>query len=213
MTFSNNGFLGIPLAVAVFGAASPIMTVLVILNIITNVLMYTLGVYLVSGDKSKINLKKAFLNPVLIAFVIGVILNLTNVAAYVPEVLTFSNHFSGLVTPMSMTILGMKLAQIKFTSLFKSWKMYYVCAMKLIIFPCIIVALIFALKHLGVSGMDNSAVLGFFIAFAMPTGGLASTFADGFNGDTENAVIMTLGTTVLSIVSIPILYWALSYLL
>jgi predicted Na+-dependent transporter len=61
--------------------------------------------------------------------------------------------------------------------------------------------------------MDNNAILGFFIAFAMPTGGLASTFADGFNGDTENAVIMTLGTTVLSIVSIPILYWALSYLL
>jgi predicted permease len=213
MTFSNNGFLGIPLAVAVFGAASPIMTVLVILNIITNVLMYTLGIYLVSGDKSKINLKKAFLNPVLIAFVIGVILNLTNVAAYVPEVLTFSNHFSGLVTPMSMTILGMKLAQIKFTSLFKSWKMYYVCAMKLIIFPSIIVALIFALKQLGVSGMDNNAILGFFIAFAMPTAGLASTFADGFKGDTENAVIMTLGTTVLSIVSIPILYWALSYLL
>ena len=213
MTFTNNGFLGIPLAVAVFGAASPIMTVLVILNIITNVLMYTLGIYLVSGDKSKISLKKAFLNPVLIAFVIGVILNLTKVATYVPEVLTFSNHFSGLVTPMSMTILGMKLAEVKFTSLFKSWKMYYVCAMKLIIFPSIIVALIFALKQLGVSGMDNNAILGFFIAFAMPTAGLASTFADGFKGDTENAVIMTLGTTVLSIVSIPVLYWALSYLL
>ena len=213
MTFSNNGFLGIPLAASVFGAASPIMTVLVILNIITNVLMYTLGIYLVSGDKSKISLKKAFLNPVLIAFVIGVILNLTNVATYVPEVLTFSNHFSGLVTPMSMTILGMKLAEVKFTSLFKSWRMYYVCAMKLIIFPSIIVALIFTLKQLGVSGMDNNAILGFFIAFAMPTGGLASTFADGFKGDTENAVIMTLGTTVLSIVSIPVLYWAMSYLL
>ena len=31
-------------------------------------------------------------------------------------------HFSGLVTPLSMTILGMKLAQIKFTSLFRSWR-------------------------------------------------------------------------------------------
>ena len=79
MTFSNNGFLGIPLAAAVFGAYSPMMTVLVILNIISNVLMYTLGIYLVSGDKSKISLKKAFLNPVLIAFVIGIILNLLKV--------------------------------------------------------------------------------------------------------------------------------------
>ena len=75
MTFSNNGFLGIPLTVAVFGADSPVMTVLVILNIITNILMYTLGIYLISGDKRKISLKKAFLNPVLIAFLVGMILH------------------------------------------------------------------------------------------------------------------------------------------
>jgi predicted permease len=214
MTFSNNGFLGIPLAVAVFGAESPVMTVLVILNIITNILMYTSGVYLVSGDKSKISLQKALLNPVLIAFIVGIVLNLLKVNTYIPEVSTFSAHFSGLVTPLSMTILGMKMAEIKFVSLFQSWRMYYVCAMKLILFPCVIVALLLAIKPIfRDSIMNNSVVLGFFIAFAMPTAGLASTFADSFGGDTENAVSMTLGTTVLSILTIPVLYWALSYLL
>lgn len=212
MAFSNNGFLGIPLAVAVFGADSPVMTVLVILNIITNILMYTLGVYLVSGDKSRISLKKAFLNPVLIAFIVGVVLNLMKVNTYIPEISTFSAHFSGLVTPLSMTILGMKMAEIKFVSLFKSPRMYYVCSMKLVVFPCIILALLLAAKHLGAGIVDDSIILGFFIAFAMPTAGLASTFADGFGGDTENAVSMTLGTTVLSIFTIPIIYWVLSYL-
>ena len=212
MAFSNNGFLGIPLAVAVFGADSPVMTVLVILNIITNILMYTLGVYLVSGDKSRISLKKAFLNPVLIAFIVGVVLNLMKVNTYIPEISTFSSHFSGLVTPLSMTILGMKMAEIKFVSLFKSPRMYYVCSMKLVAFPCIILALLLAAKHLGAGIVDDSIILGFFIAFAMPTAGLASTFADGFGGDTENAVSMTLGTTVLSILTIPIIYWVLSYL-
>ena len=214
MSFSNNGFLGIPLAVAVFGANSPIMTVLVVLNIITNILMYTLGVYLISGNKSKISLKKAFLNPVLIAFIIGIVLNLLKVNTYIPEVSTFSSHFSGLVTPLSMTILGMKMAEIKFTLLFKSWRMYYVCALKLILFPTIIVGLLLAVdKIFSANTIDNSVILGFFIAFAMPTAGLASTFADGFGGDTENAVSMTLGTTLLSILTIPILYWILSYLL
>ncbi|MBR6578787.1 MAG: AEC family transporter [Clostridia bacterium] len=212
MAFSNNGFLGIPLAVAVFGADSPVMTVLVILNIITNILMYTLGVYLVSGDKSRISLKKAFLNPVLIAFIIGVVLNLMKVNTYIPEISTFSSHFSGLVTPLSMTILGMKMAEIRFVSLFKSPRMYYVCSMKLVAFPCIILALLLSAKHLGAGIVDDSIILGFFIAFAMPTAGLASTFADGFGGDTENAVSMTLGTTVLSIFTIPIIYWVLSYL-
>ena len=214
MAFSNNGFLGIPLAVAVFGTNSPIMTVLVILNIITNILMYTLGVYLVSGDKNKISVKKAFLNPVLIAFVIGIVLNLLKVNTYVPEVSTFSSHFSGMVTPLSMTILGMKMAESKFASLFKSWRMYYVCALKLILFPTTIVGLLLAVdKIFSVNIIDNSVILGFFIAFAMPTAGLASTFADGFGGDTENAVSMTLGTTVLSTLTIPLLYWILSYLL
>ena len=45
--FSNNGFLGIPLAIAVFGQSSPVFTVLIVLNIITNVLM---GKNLVYGD-------------------------------------------------------------------------------------------------------------------------------------------------------------------
>ena len=213
MTFSNNGFLGIPLAVAVFGANSPIMTVLVILNIITNILMYTFGIYLVSGDKSKMSVKKGFFNPVLIAFLVGILLNLLKVNTYIPEISTFSSHFSGLVTPLSMTILGMKLAEIKISSLFRSPRVYYVCAMKLLLLPCAVVGLLIAARALGASVIDASVILGFFVAFAMPTAGLASTFADGFGGDTENAVSMTLGTTTLSILTIPVLYGALSYLL
>ena len=84
--FANNGFLGIPLAMAVFGADSGAFMVLILINIVTNVLLYTLGIYLVSGDKSAISLKKAFLNPVLIAFVIGVVANLANLKGYIPEV-------------------------------------------------------------------------------------------------------------------------------
>ena len=45
-----------------------------------------------------------------------------------------------------------------------------------------------------------------FLALAMPTAGLASAFADQHKGDTENAVIFTLGTTVLSVATIPLLY-------
>lgn len=214
MTFSNNGFLGIPLAIAVFGAESPVMTVLVILNIITNVLMYTLGIYLVSGDKNKISLKNVFLNPVLIAFLAGTVLNLLKVNTYIPEISAFSTHFSGLVTPLSMTILGMKMAEIKFTSLFKSWRMYYVSAMKLVLFPCVIVGILLAVRKIfGTAVIDSNMILGAFIAFSMPTAGLASTFADGFNGDTENAVSMTLGSTIISIITIPLLYWGLVYLL
>ena len=210
--FSNNGFLGIPLAMAVFGAGSMALMVVIILNIVTNVLMYTLGIYLISGDRKAISLKKAFLNPVLIAFVVGIIANLLNVKGYVPEVATYSTHFSNLVTPISMTILGMKMGGVKFLELFKSWKTYYVSALKLVVFPMIIVAIVFVLNQV-TAIITPDMVLGVLIAFAMPTAGLASTFSDNFGGDTENAVAFTLGTTILSIVTIPLLYWAICLML
>lgn len=209
--FSNNGFLGIPLAVAVFGRESRVFAVLILLNIISNVLMYTLGPNLVSGTKQSVNIKKVFLNPVLIAFVLGVIFNLLHVSNYIPEVTIFSDYFSGLVTPISMTILGMKMATVRFSSILKAGKLYYVSVLKLVVFPIVIIAILLAFKNLFVNIEFESLVLGVFFAFSMPTAGLATTFADEFNGDTKNAVIYTLGTTILSIFTIPLIYWLLNF--
>ena len=205
--FANNGFLGIPLAVAVFGGDSPVFTVLIVLNIINNMLMYTLGAYLATGDKKNISVKKAFLNPVIAAFVLGCICNLLGVAKVVPEVKTFSDHFSAIVTPISMTIIGMKLGAISFKTLFSSKKLYYVSFLRLVLFPVVITAIMLALQAVPLNIPVKEIILGVFVAFSMPTAGLSATFADEFGGDTENAVIFTLGTTVLSVITIPTLYY------
>ena len=212
--FANNGFLGLPLAAAVFGEASTVFTVLILLNIINNVLMYTLGAYLTTGDKKNISFKKAFLNPVLIAFVVGCAFNLLNgalnITANVPEIIKFSDNFYNIVTPISMTIIGMKLGTVKLSSLFKSGKLYYVSLLKLVVFPVAITALLIALKTISLNIDMQSIILGVFVAFAMPTAGLAATFADEFGGDSDNAVIFTLGTTILSVITIPTIYWAVN---
>lgn len=213
MVFANNGFIGIPLARAVFGEASAVTAYVILLNIITNVLMFTLGVYLISGDKAAINAKKAVLNPVLIAFVIGIVLNLTGAPAMLPELQTYATHFSGIVTPVSMVILGMKLAGVPISRLFASRRMYYVSAMRLVLYPAAAVAIMSALNMLPALPLDADAVIAFFMALAMPTAGLASTFSDQHHGDTENAVIFTLGTTMLSIITIPALYSLLQMVL
>ena len=98
--FSNNGFLGIPLAMEVLGIHSPALMVLIIINIITNLAMLTLGDYAISGGKSKLNVVKLLTNPVVLGFAIGVIINLSGVCEVVPEVLSFTTHFSNLVTPI-----------------------------------------------------------------------------------------------------------------
>ena len=204
--FSNNGFLGLPLASAI-GVNATVYAYLVVINIINNVLIYTLGIYLISGDKKSINVKNVFLNPVLIGFVVGIIINLTGLAK-IEEVRTFSNHFKNIVTPISMLILGMKMGEIKFTSLFSSKMLYWVSTIKLIVFPVIAVALTYLLSLILQIDTINM-IIAIFIGFSMPTAGLGTAFADKLNGDVKNSAIFTLGTAILSVITIPILYYLL----
>lgn len=205
--FSNNAFLGLPLAIAVFGAQSKAVSLLIVFNIITNVFMFTLGVYLIAGDKSAVSFKKALLSPNLLAFFLGILLNVTGVKNQVPEVSTYATYLSNLVTPVSMTILGMKLGGVKFLSLFTSVKTYYVALLRLVVFPVVIVAILLAIKAVFPGGViDAAMLLACFIVCATPTPSSSSAFADQFGGDAESAVAFTLGTTIFSVATIPILY-------
>lgn len=209
MVFVNSGFIGIPLASAVFGGDSPVVAYVIVSNIVMNVMMFTLGVYLISGDKNAINVKKAVLTPVFLAFLAGIALNLLGVGRLVPEVQTYATHLKGIVTPLSMAVLGMKLADVAMKRLFTSPRMYYVSFGRLVLYPVVGIALMLLLRSVPAFALNADSVIGFFIGFAMPTAGLASVFSDQYGGDTDNAVILTLGTTVVSIVTIPALYWVL----
>ncbi len=210
MLFANNGFLGIPLAIAVFGKDSQIFTMVILLNIINNIFLFTLGTYIMTGDKQSMSLKKAFVNPILISFLVGIVFKFFNVSTYVPDIIVFSDYFSGIVTPISMTIMGVKLGSVKLSEIFKSRKLYYVSFVRLIISPVVIVAILMALNVLPLHIQLKDVILAVFVAFAMPTAGLTATFADEYGGDADNAVIFTLGSTVLSVLTIPTLYWLLN---
>ena len=203
--FANNGFMGLPLAIAVFPNNPTLIAFLVSCNILSNVYMYTFGTYLASGNIKSVNLKNIFLNPVLISFVIAILLNVLNVKAYIPQVETYSNYFNNIVTPICMLVLGIKLGGANFKSLFTSFNVYRVSLFKLIISPIIAIAVAFALSTL-LPDQTFNIVICAFISFATPTAALASALADQFGGDSDGSVNYTLGTTLLSIISIPILY-------
>lgn len=209
MVFVNSGFIGIPLAGAVFGGNSPVVAYVIVSNIVMNVMLFTLGVYLVSGDKNTIHVKKAVLTPVFLAFLAGIALNLLGVNRIIPEIQTYATHLKGIVTPLSMAVLGMKLADVPMKQLFTSPRMYYVSFVRLVLYPVVGLLFMMLLCLVPAFSLNADSVIGFFIGFAMPTAGLASVFSDQYGGDTDNAVILTLGTTIVSILTIPVLYWVL----
>ena len=209
--FANNGFLGIPLAMAVFYDNPNIIAILIIMNLVQNLITIDVGAYLIAENKPPFKIKKLLVNPILIAFIIGLILNLTGIIKEIPEIQSFSDHLKNIVTPISMTILGMKLADVKFTAMFANPKTYYVSMLKLILVPVVGVALAFACAN--IFSLSNDIIIASFIAFAMPVAGLASTLADQHDGDTEGAVFYTLGSTIISIATIPLLYLLLTVII
>ena len=210
--FPNNGFLGIPLAMAVFGDGK-VLALVIVLNITNNLMMYTVGRIMIGGGKEKMDFKKAFLNPVLFAFVLGLVANALGLKNYVPEISTYSSYFAAVVAPLSMTVAGIQLGSVTLKALFGSGKVYYVSFLKLLLFPTAVTALIFMAKLLsGGSLIDGETVMAFFIAFAMPTAGLATTFAIQFHSDKETATACMLGTTVLAVLTVPLFYWAVTAL-
>lgn len=211
--FPNNGFLGIPLAGAVFGENSPVILSLVIINIINNTAIFTLGSYLISGDKKTMNFKKVLFNPVLIGLVVGVVLNVCKVGDWLPEAGKYAGHFNNLVTPLAMLVLGMKLADARILRLFTAKKGYYISFLKLVLFPVLSVGILLGIHAWNEKVVDVVLLRAAFVAFATPTATLGSALADKFGGDGETAAKHTLLTTVLSVATLPLLYWVFNALI
>lgn len=204
--FPNNGLLGMPLALAVLGETSPVMPSMISMNILTNILVYSVGIVQLSGGKKNISLKRIFLNPVVIAFLCGVAVKASGVDAFVPEIAKFADYFGKVVTPLSMTVLGMKLASFPLKKIFTSAESYRVMLCKLVLCPVVIVGALLLLGRFAPSIFDDTMILATFFTMAVPTAGLASSLAESFGGDEERAAKYTLGTTLMCVVTVPILY-------
>lgn len=202
----NTGFLGIPIATAAFGQGAVLDTVVVV-NVFSVAVIYTIGQYVVSGDKRNISAKGLLLNPVNICFVLGILLNAFSVTEVVPEIQKFADYLSGLVTPLAMIVLGIKLGTVNFKTIFANYNTYKVSFYKLIVFPVLITAIMFLLRLF--IEIPSGVIIGVFLGNAMPVASSCTTYADNYKCDVEGAVSYTMGTTSICIITISLLYMLL----
>ena len=204
VVFSNNGFIGLPLAEAIFGMTSPILAHIVVINVINNILLMVLGPYMFTGDKSTISFKGIVKSPVLIAFVIAIVINLIGIKEVTGEVFYYSNFLKNMVTPLSMTILGMKFAELKILSLFTCKKLYYIAFIKLIVCPVLTVGILLIINIF--TPISIALIFTIFIGFGTSTASLTTSLADKHKVGEKEASIYVLGTTLFSVITLPILY-------
>ena len=198
----NVGFMGIPVMQMLFPDNSDLVLYTVVYNIAFNAMAWTLGVYAVTGEKKRINLLKIILNPPTIAVVIALPFFFCNVT--VPEqVMTPISYLGDMTLPLSMIILGVRLADMRPIALVNDWKVYVASAIKLILSPLLSLGCLL-LVNLFIP-IDPYVIVALYVIAAMPAASSALNFAEMYGGDRETAAASTLMSTILCILTIPVL--------
>lgn len=201
--YSNCGFMGYPLLQALVGTTGLFYGS--IFNGIFNLFAWTHGIMLYSGKLDKKSVLKAFVNPNIIALVIGVLLFLFSITLPGPTYTTVEYIYQ-LNTPLSMIIIGTTITQIPFKKIFTGIYVWVGMLMRNLVFPF---AAMFLLHAVGVGGVP---LLCCTILVACPAAGLTVLFAKLTGKDVVfPGKIMTL-STVMSLITMPIVVTALTIL-
>ena len=197
VAFSNCGFMGIPLVQAVLGKeavffCSAFVAILLFLQ-------WTYGVFVMTGDKKAISGKTIVRNPILIATIIGLGVFLIQIP--IPGIAdTVLSSLSAMNGPLAMVVLGIYLAQTEIKSIFLDKTLYWAAVVRLGIIPVASILFLCLLP-----GSMNHMKLTLLISASAPIGANAAIFAQKVGLDYTRAVKIVCLSTILSIISMPLL--------
>ena len=194
--FCNAGFIGIPLAQAVIGDEGVFYMAASVA--LLNLFQWTYGVYIMTDRKDSIRAKTIVKNPVVIAIVVGIALFLSRLP--VPGILTSTlGYIAGMNTPVAMILMGTYMAKLPWRKLLD--KRAYGCVLlRLVVIPAVVLAVFWALPI-----SNQNVALAAYLAAATPVGANICVFAQQYDCDYEFSVVTVCLSTVLSIVTVPLM--------
>ena len=214
--FGNMGYMGFPFLQLLFGNSSQYGEILVygsVMLSVFNILYWTLGVYMITGNKKDVSIKKVLLNPVIIAVALGFlcffilqkpIITLCDPGSkgerLLSGIMKSVDMLAGTVTPLSMFVIGMRLASVNVKQLFLDGWAYVVVFIKLVLTGLVTILITAVLP------LDLTVKYTLFFLLSMPTATGCALLSVIFDSDSDFASVCVLLATVLSIVTIPLLY-------
>ncbi len=194
----NYGYLPLPIVGAIWGRET--QGVLLVHNVGVEAALWTVGVLVLSGLSLREGWRR-LVSPIILTLLFAVILNLAGLAAHVPSILMEMVHALAICAiPLGLLMIGVSLANYlgELGALFHPKVMLAACALRLGLLPLVMLAVArwlpcpIELKHVLV------------IQAAMPAGVFTIVVARHYGGQPLTAVQVTLGTTVLGILTIPL---------
>lgn len=198
LCFSNFAFMGNAVVSALFP------------DIFLEYLIFTLplwmGIYLwgapslLMSDGGKQTLKsrlKAFVNPMFIAMLVGIILGLTGVQLpnWMNSVISSS---ANCMSPIAMLLTGITVANIDLGKTFRSGPIYLISLIRLLVFPLVFLAIFLLLP------ISDTLVICAVCSLAMPLGLNTIVIPSAYGKDTSAAAGMAIISHLLSCITIPL---------
>ena len=190
LVFGNTSYLGYPVALFAFGMVG--LSRAVVFDMINSLVIFSLGIYIV---QRKNEIREAFKIPLLYAVIIGLVVNLLSIP--VPDLIFTPIEMIGMITiPLALLVLGYKLTEIKITA-----AKVAVLASVFRILGGFLVALAI-LELFAIEGMVKDIIL---LQAAMPSAVMGMILAAKYDRDASLVASVVLITTVLSLISIPLI--------
>jgi len=203
--FGNVGFVGYPVIIAVLGADA--LFYAAIINIPYNLFAFTLGVYFITMDTKKkgaMNFKK-FLNPGIVATLIGLFLFLTGFK--LPGfIANLTSSLGAITTPLSLIVVGGSLYGVKLGVVLKKRIIFVYSFLKLFLLPTLFA---FAISAFGINSDIASVAV---IIVAMPIAANTVILSQEYDGHVLEASETVFISTLLMVVSLPYIIFLINTL-
>ena len=195
----NVGFFGLPVVTALF-PEEPIAACYSTMYIISmNLLVFTIGVFLITNDRKFISVRSALVNPTTVALLLALPLFLFHIQ--LPPFLGNAVALLGkMTTPICMVILGLRLSTISWKKLFTRPFVYAVCLLKLIVFPLFAYLCVCFLP-----GLDTTFKISLLVLSAAPSASVVLSLAELHECEQELCANVAVLTTLCSIITLPLL--------
>ncbi|MDE6837514.1 MAG: AEC family transporter [Acutalibacter sp.] len=193
--FSNTGFMGIPLVQGIVGDTGVIYASFGV--VVFNILCWTYGYSMMSGG-AKMNLKTLLLNPGVIGLAFGLPIYFLGLElpAVVSEPLGL---LADLNTPLAMLVIGTYIAGADLHSFMSDMAVYRASFLRLIAAPLIYLGLLLVIQP------GETLFVSTMVQAATPVAANTVLFAVQYKRDSELASKLVAVSTVLSIITIPVL--------
>lgn len=205
LVFSNAGYMGIPLIRYTLGEEAVIYASVYV--VVFNLFMWTLGFFMYSGDRRYISVKNALFNTTSIATYMGLVIFFFNLYGFFPADGLIYECFvmlKDLVAPLSMFVIGFRLVDAFKSKHLIDLNLFSCIGLRLLLAPVAVFAFLFLFYKTGLC-TDTMAISVVLISASTPAAAATSMLAEKFKGNGLYASMLVSLSTILSLVTMPLI--------